>query len=134
MTPQWPTCREKELLSGLSAVPEGHDDGAPVFVVDDNERFRGLLDLESRSATASGQHPAIRHATVVRADARLEELFALFAVSDAPVPVVDDEGKLLGGVERRNAMSALAESNVDANGDTTGNRRDPAVVAEMNGP
>lgn len=128
MTPQWPTCRENEVLNGLSAAPQGHEGAAPAFVVDDNERFRGLLDLESRSATAFGQHPAIRHAAVVRADARLEELFALFAVSDAPVPVVDDEGRLLGGVERRSAMRALAESNADDNAVTNGSRREPAVV------
>ena len=133
MTRQWPTRREKELLNGLSIVPKDHDGGVPVFVVDDKEHFRGVLDLETAggSATAFVQHPAIRHAAVARADARLEELFALFAVSDAPVPVVDDEGRLLGGVERRNVMWALAESDVDENSDTNGSRPDPTALAEI---
>ena len=86
---------------------------------------------QRRSATASARHPAIRHAAVARADARLEELFALFAESDAPVPVVDDEGRLLGGVERRNVMWALAESDVDKNSDTNGSRPDPTALAEI---
>lgn len=133
MTRQWPTCREKELLNGPSAVPKGHDGGVPVFVVDDKEHFRGVLDLETagKSATASPRHPAIRHAAVARADARLEELFALFAESDAPIPVVDDEGRLLGGAERRNVMWALAESDVDENSDANGSRPDPTALAEI---
>ena len=133
MTPNWPSCREKELLNGLSEIPKGNDRGAPIFVVDDKKRFRGLLDLGTvdRSATTLVSHPAIRHAAVVRAGARLEELFAFFAVSDAPVPVVDDEGRLLGGVERHDAMWALAESNTDENSDSSESERWPAVPAEI---
>ena len=82
------------------------------FVEEDGDRFLGvLLEGDVKAALEVSQLNARslvnNDLTVISPDARLEALVPITAASDRPIPVVNEDNRLLGYVDRTLVMLAL---------------------------
>lgn len=85
------------------------------FAVGENERYAGMLSqsqLEQAAADAAARTgPALRYrvdVSPVAPDISLERLIPLMVSAEGPLPVVDGDARLLGYVDRRSVMLAIA--------------------------
>lgn len=85
------------------------------FAVGENERYAGMLSqsqLEQAAADAAARAgPALRYrvdVSPVAPDISLERLIPLMVSAEGPLPVVDGDARLLGYVDRRSVMLAIA--------------------------
>ena len=87
--------------------------GSPIaFVVDGNGAFRGTLgagDLEANGPDAA-KAASVAHNDVQMVDtaAKLDSLILATARDDRPLPVVDQNKRLVGTIDRTTIMLALA--------------------------
>ena len=89
-----------------------------VFVVDRQRRLLGTVhDDDAAKAAQDGVGEIVsilrEETRAVHRDARLVEVFAPAAESRLPVPVVDDDGRLVGVVPRARLLAAMAPSEAE---------------------
>ncbi len=80
------------------------------FVVDNDGRFVGSLansELESAAAGAKAKTLTRNHLPTTLPDTKFEELITVAARTDERVPVVDEDGLLVGSVDRTTIMLAF---------------------------
>jgi len=82
---------------------------ASAFVVGAGREYLGTLDIEDARSADSGTRAqsAARPRPGVGPGTLLDALIPLTAATDRPVPVVDEENRLLGEVDRSAVMHAL---------------------------
>lgn len=81
------------------------------FVVSGDRRVHGLITLDR--ATAGGVaslQEACSGCEQVSADTSVQDLIPVVARTDQPIAVVDEQGRLLGAVDRPTVLDSLAES------------------------
>ncbi|MEA2107881.1 MAG: glycine betaine/L-proline ABC transporter ATP-binding protein [Pseudomonadota bacterium] len=102
-----------------TALHKMQDEGiSSIFVVDRDYSFRGQLTADKASEAIKSHQKPIDHfyernLQAVKADAPVNSLFAIMAETHRPVPVVDEENKLLGIVTRVDLLTCLAEGGTD---------------------
>ena len=86
-------------------------EGKTAFVTDSKGIYAGSIaasDLKrSLAATARIGSHASAEMTPVKASAKLDELLDLASTREAPLPVVDDNNKLVGEIDRSIIMQAM---------------------------
>lgn len=82
------------------------------FVVDEGHRYVGVLSdraaLEAQHSGAETIAEAVESIPSVHQDQRLADLFNLSIDYTVPLPVIDDDGRLVGVVPRVSLLEALA--------------------------
>ncbi|MBN2333748.1 MAG: glycine betaine/L-proline ABC transporter ATP-binding protein [Deltaproteobacteria bacterium] len=98
-----------------TALHKMRDEGiSSIFVVDRDYTFRGLLTADKASEAIKHHQKPIdqfyeRGMQAAGPDEPVNTLFAIMAETNRPVPVVNDQDKLLGVVTRVNLLASLAE-------------------------
>ena len=101
------------------------------FMVDKRRRYLGLIHLEAIDAIQDGtsaadlfEQAADRSVPTASPHTNIEDLFPLAGASPYPIPILDDEGRLLGVVRNRAIFDSLTH-----NEEQTGNRSAADVTA-----
>jgi glycine betaine/proline transport system ATP-binding protein len=84
-----------------------------VFVTEGESRYRGYVNLDDVPDAVKRGDPDLRkilrdNTPTARGDQCLDELLTVVADSRLPIPVLDDERRLLGELTRQRTLSALA--------------------------
>ncbi len=114
----FPTVRLDEL-SPETVRAQFKGGGGTLFVIDAEGRPLGAIRPETLAA--AGDRPAgwwrdadnLETVESVSDGTVIEEVLPLVGEADAPVPVVDDDGRFLGAVSHRGALQALARPSDD---------------------
>ncbi len=82
------------------------------IVVDENQRYLGMVSAESLVAEIDGDgEPTFRDAFIdmeaIPSDRSLDELIGRAAATPAPLPIVDEQGRYLGTVSRTRLLRTL---------------------------
>ena len=96
-----------------------------VRVTDESGRYRGwvwLAELQRAPAGATAGDVRIHTDETVHLDSVLDEMVALGIRADHPLPVLDDEGKLMGVVPLEVLAEAMAPEDAPADAETVGAR------------
>ncbi|MEE9324915.1 MAG: glycine betaine/L-proline ABC transporter ATP-binding protein [Dehalococcoidia bacterium] len=83
----------------------------------EGDQFLGVVRLEDMDAAMSKGSVDLKslmsnNLPVAFPDTKLEDLIPLTATSDTPIPIVDDNNKLLGTIDRTSVMLALGSEDV----------------------
>ncbi len=91
-------------------------DQAVAFVVDKDRRFTGLVKaeellkvIETSKPLAAAVNTSIR---TVRPDTKVEELIAIMVETDYPIPVLNDDGMLMGVINPGSVMDKVRPDEV----------------------
>lgn len=106
------------------------------FVVDRNRVLRGVVrDDEAVAALRAGAETIeqiVRNdMSTVHVTTSLAEIFAPSAESPLPVPVVDDDGRLMGVVPRVTLLEAMVPPDTDTDSDTDAGAADVDATGEL---
>ncbi len=106
------------------------------FVVDRNRVLRGVVrDDEAVAALRAGAETIeqiVRNdMSTVHVTTSLAEIFAPSAESPLPVPVVDDDGRLMGVVPRVTLLEAMVPPDTDTDTDTDAGAADVDATGEL---
>ena len=104
------------------------------FLVSSRRKYLGLVTAKSLSALISKDGGGTRDALepdipTCTSDALLEDLFPLAVATSFPIPVLDEEGKLIGEIENETILSSMVQyrENTTVNNDK---KEEPAKAAE----
>ena len=100
-------CATEKVSVALSRMREGGASAA--FVVGSGQEYLGTLEIADAQSVDSGARAesAARRRPSVGPGTLLDALIPHTAATDTPVPVVDDDNRLLGAVDRSAVMHAL---------------------------
>ncbi|ADL11980.1 quaternary amine ABC transporter ATP-binding protein [Acetohalobium arabaticum] len=83
-----------------------------IFVVDKERKLKGIVEIEDAvEGVNKGQKDLegiMKETPTTNPDENLDELFSEIADLDIPLPVINDEGKLLGLIIKSNVLANLA--------------------------
>lgn len=89
-----------------------HNEISSIFVVDEERKLKGIVEIEDAvEGVNKGQKDLegiMKETPTTNPDENLDELFAEIADLDIPLPVINDEGKLLGLIIKSNVLANLA--------------------------
>ena len=96
-----------------AALDHMRRDGAScIYAVGETGRFAGVVTREDAAAAGAAGEPdlvaRLREGPTLKPDVRLEDLLAVVAGAEWPVPVVNDAGALVGTISGRDVLAALA--------------------------
>ena len=98
----------------LSMLEE--QDCSAAFMIDTSDRFLGIvtpekIELALEAGVIDINDCLENEPAPVRVDTSFDDLIAPSMLTDLPIPVVDDDGKLVGEVHRRAVAEAMAAAN-----------------------
>jgi glycine betaine/proline transport system ATP-binding protein len=83
------------------------------FVVSGDRRVHGLMTLDRAIVAATSCQEACSGCEQVSADTSVQNLIPVVARTDQPIAIVDEQGRLLGAVDRPTVLDSLAESQAE---------------------
>ena len=91
-------------------------DCSAAFMIDTSDRFLGIvtpekIELALEAGVIDIDDCLENEPAPMRGDTPFDDLIAVSMLTDLPIPVVDDDGKLVGEVHRRAVAEAMATAN-----------------------
>ena len=119
MNPEVLTVQSEDRCGSTLSAMHG-EDRASAFVVSGDGALLGMVTdsmleglLQRNAQSINGFYRPVRS---VDPDTYLREVVPIAAETEHPIPVVDDEGQVVGEVDRTALLSGISESGVSGNG------------------